>query len=206
MDYAEVDRAVSRSGRYFLDDGLWDVAVGLWLGLTVSIPELVGGPVARWAPLAMLLGAFAVRPVVLAAKSRWVFPRTGRVTYPSPGSHRAGRWNAAAAVGVAAAVFVPTVLTSRLGPGDAAAHAVAGAAIAVAFVFAAWRWRQRRWYLVAAAMLTLGLLVAAAGLDRARAVAAHVGGIAAVLLASGAFAFAGYLRRAPKAGADVDGR
>jgi hypothetical protein len=206
MDLADVDRAVSRTGRYFLDDGLWEIAVGLWLGLTVALPDLVGGAVARWAPFAMMLGAFAVRPAVLAAKALWVFPRTGRVTYPSPGSERSGRWIGAAAVGVAAAIYVPTVMARRLAPGDAAAHAAAGAGLGIAFLFAAWWWRQRRWNVLAVAMLALGLAVGTSGLARSRALAAHSGGVALLLIASGAAAFASYSRHAPKAGAETDVR
>ena len=86
MDLADLDRAVGRSQRYFLEDGLWELATGLWLALTVALPLLLEGPAANWAPVAMLLGSLAIRPAVLAAKSRWVFPRTGHVTYPEPGT------------------------------------------------------------------------------------------------------------------------
>lgn len=55
-------------------------------------------------------------------------------------------------------------------------------------------------------MLAVGVLVAASGLGHEPALAAHVGSGALALIASGAFAFAGFLRHAPAAGAEADGR
>ncbi|MFN8094000.1 MAG: hypothetical protein U0599_17625 [Vicinamibacteria bacterium] len=59
---------------------------------------------------------------------------------------------------------------------------------------------------MAVAMLAVGVLVAASGLGHEPALAAHVGSGALALIASGAFAFAGFLRHAPAAGAEADGR
>jgi len=202
MDLADVDRAVSRTGRYFFDDGLWEIAVGMWLASTVAFPVLAGGVVAPWAALTVLL----VRPAVLAAKSRWVYPRTGRVSYPPPASAGAGRRNAVVAVAVAAAVAVPLAMVRGLPAWDAPAHVAAGVITGAAFLFAARRWGQRRWNVVALFLLALGIAVASSRLDRTGALQAHVGGIGAALLASGTFAFASYVRHAPKAGADAGGR
>ncbi len=202
MELADVDRAVSRTGRYFFDDGLWEIAVGVWLASSVAFPVLAGGVVAPWAVFTVLL----VRPAVMVAKSRWVFPRTGRVSYPAPAAARAGRRNAALAVAAAAAVAVPLAMLRGLPAWDAPVHVAVGVITAAAFTFAAWRWEQRRWNLVAVLLLALGLVVASSHLDRTRALQAHAGGIAIILIASGACAFAGYLRHAPAAGAEADGR
>ena len=200
MDYAEVDRAVARTGRYFFEDGLWEIVLGLWIALTIALPLSLSHDVGPWAVIAALL----IRPAVLAAKSRWVFPRTGRVTYADPAAR--SRWNAAAAVGLAATVAVLLVLARRLPTGDAGAHGAAGLIFGAAFLFAARRWGQGRWTVVAAAMLALGCVAATSGLDHASALALHTNGIALVLIASGAFAFVAYLRRAPLPAEGGDGR
>jgi hypothetical protein len=224
MDLAEVDRAVSRPGRYFLDDGLWEIVVGLWLALTVALPEFVGGAVANWAPCAMLLGVLAIRPAVLSAKARWVFPRTGRVTYPEPGTlpsrsslglgpgrgqvvsgPSTGRLNWLWAAIIAGAGAVPLALTRGL-PRGHGFHLAVGAALGAAFLFASWRWGQRRWIALGVVLAALGLLVANSRLDDPARLAAHTAGLAAALMASGGAAFASYLRHAPGPGADADGR
>jgi hypothetical protein len=224
MDLADVDRAVGRSKEYFLEDGLWEIVTGLWLALTLALPAFLGGVVANWSPVAMLLGSLAIRPAVLAAKSRWVFPRTGRVTYPDPGGSRhsslgiglgpgpvasgasAGRIDWIWASSLAAAIAIPLALTRGLPRGDGGFHVAVGAVLGAAFLFAARRWGQRRWIATGVALMALGLLVAASGLAGATGLTIHTAGIAAVLILSGAAAFAGYLRRAPRVGADADGR
>ena len=48
----------------------------------MALPQFVGGAVANWAPVVWLLtGTLGLWPAVRAAKSRWVYPRTGHVTY-----------------------------------------------------------------------------------------------------------------------------
>ena len=84
MEPMDVDRALKRPGEYFFEDGLWEITVGLWMALTVALPLLVGGAAGNWSPVMVLLTSLGLRPAVLAAKGRWVYPRTGRVTYPDP--------------------------------------------------------------------------------------------------------------------------
>ena len=56
------------------------------------------------------------------------------------------------------------------------------------------------------ALMALGLLIAASSRGSATKLTLHAAGIAAALILSGAAAFSGYLRRAPRRGADADGR
>lgn len=84
MQLTDVEGALRRPNQYFFEDGLWEIAVGLWLTLTVAIPLLVGGWLGEQASLLVLGTSLVVQPAVVAAKERWVFPRTGHVTYPSP--------------------------------------------------------------------------------------------------------------------------
>ena len=54
MELAYVERALKRPGEYLFEDGLWEVVAGLWIGLTVALPQFVGGAVANWAPVVWL--------------------------------------------------------------------------------------------------------------------------------------------------------
>ena len=223
IDLTDVDQAVGRSQQYFLEDGLWEIVTGIWLALTVAVPAFVGGVVANWSPVVMLLAGLGIRPVVLAAKSRWVFPRTGHVTYPDPGKVQpsrslgvspgravsgasTGRLDWVWAVSIAGAIAIPLALTRGLTRGDGGFHVAIGGALGAAFLFAAWRWGQRRWMALASTQVALGLLIAASGLAGPTRLAIHAAGIAVALIASGSMAFAGYIRTAPKAGIDDDGR
>ena len=230
MDLPDVDRALKRPRVYFLEDGLWEIAMGLWIGLTVALPLLVGGALADWSPVVLLLTSLGIRPVVRAAKSRWVYPRSGRVTYagdlpqapprvslglspatgPTAGPvppNRAVAWSAGL-LGAAAAIFMGAGfgLSKRVGFGDAGGHLAVGLALGIFLLIAAWRWRQRRWIALAVVFPLLGALTASSGLDREDALALHAAGMAAAIVVSGMVAFVRYLRRAPKPLAEADGR
>jgi hypothetical protein len=228
MGRTDVDRALWRSGEYFFEDGLCEIVVGLWIGLTVALPVFLLG----WNQGATAwLWAFAtgglLRPAILAAKGRWVHPRTGRVAYPDPanapptltslGLSPADR-PAAAARGYRATVLVhmlPGLLAvslllaiewARRQGLWRAGHLVIGSLLSGALLFASWRWRQRRWIALAFALALLAATVASSRLDWERALVSHTAGITVALIASGMVAFVGYLRRAPKPLADTDDR
>jgi hypothetical protein len=231
MEAADVEQALKRPREYFLEDGLWEIVMGLWIGLTVALPMSIGGAAANWSPVVMLLGSLAIRPAVLAAKARWVYPRTGRVTYPdfeqrppartslglSPATGpvatgvrrgRAALWT----VSVAGAVVIPLAVSRRLGDaarrlgfGEAGGHLMVGIILGGCLLFAAWRWRQRRWIALAVTFPLLGVLVASSGMSGEPALAIHSGGLALALVVSGVTAFVSYLRRAPKAPPETDG-
>jgi hypothetical protein len=221
MELAEVDRALERPGEYFFEDGLWEITVGLWMAMTVALPLLVGGAAGNWSPVVVLLTSLGLRPAVLAAKDRWVHPRTGRVRYPDPeeapptrtslGLSPAagpvvapvprGRAWGRPVMGTAAAVFMGmgVGVSRRLGFGDAGGHLMIGAVVGSCLLVAAWRWRQRRWLGLAVALALLAILVASSGMGPERTLALHAAGIAGALVVSGTVAFVSYLRRAPKA-------
>lgn len=227
MELTEIDRALERPREYFLEDGLWEIVVGLWMALTAALPLLIGGAAANWGWSVMLLTGLGLRPAVLAAKDRWVHPRTGHVTYPDggqgarPASLGLGPATSAssvpqgwAAARVGANLLGPFVAIvwgaglglSRRGLGDASGHVAVGFAVGILCLVAAWRWRQRRWIGLAVAFPLLGVAVASSGMSGEPALAAHAAGIACVLVVSGTVAFVGYLRRAPKPRLETDGR
>jgi hypothetical protein len=228
----DVERGLRRPGEYFFEDGLWEIAMGLWFGLTLALPLLVLGPLedSGWLLLyAGLVGALGLRPVVVAAKDRWVHPRTGHVRYPDPGtgptrislgldpatrptvgpaSQRRAAYMRLLLLPGACTLLVGAGfgLSRRLGFGDAGGHVTVGFALGIAFLVAARRWQRLRWIVLAVWLPLLGLLMASIDVGRGRAVAEHAAAIAATLVASGAVAFAGYLRRAPEPLPEADGQ
>jgi len=229
MHQDDVERALDRPGQYFFEDGLWEIVVGLWLILTVAIPSFIGGAVGNWAPVVVLLSSLLLRPAVLAAKGRWVYPRTGHVTYPEDEVPRArtslglspatdpfvspvpsGR---AALVrglvsGTSAAILagISVGASRRPGPWDAGGQLAIGIVLGGCLLAAAVRWKQRRWIVLAATLALLALLVALSGLSRGRALACHSAGIAGALVVSGTVAFVTYRRRTQAPETEPDGR
>jgi hypothetical protein len=228
MELTNVDRALKRPQQYFLEDGLWEIACGLWMVLTVALPLLVGGVAANWGWSVMLLSGLGLRPAVVAAKDRWVHPRTGHVAFPDEGlgpppvslglSPAAGPaagpvprgWArlGASLLGmvVAIAIGVTLSLSRRAGFGEKGAHVTIGLILGAFLLVAAWRWRQRRWIGVAVALPLLGAGVASSGLGGEPALAAHAAGIGCALVVSGTAAFVSYLRRAPEPSPAANGR
>jgi hypothetical protein len=230
-----VDRALRRPGEYFFEDGLWEIVGGLWIGLTVAHPLHIGGVVENWSPVLLLLTGLGLDPAVKAAKSRWVYPRTGRVTYPDPqelpSAHpslglspatrpvvspvpqsRAARlWAVLWAVAIPVFIVLSMRAAAGLGLsdlpefGNAASHLAFGAAWAIGLLFAAWRWRQRRWVVLAATMAALAIVVASTGLDKERTLALHAAGIAGALVLSGTAAFVSFIHHAPEPGPTTNG-
>ena len=228
MERADVDRALKRPGEYFFEDGLCEIAVGLWIGLTVALPQLLLG----WAKgdlTATLAWAvsFSLRPAILAAKEKWVYPRTGRVAYApenmrpstaSLGLSRANRPAAGPAPGHGATLlsyFLPGTLVllvllgiegaRRWGLWGAGGHSLIGSLLSIGLLLAWWRWRQGRWVALALALVLLATALASSGLEWEEALALHAVGVAGAILASGTIAFASYLHHAPKPAPEADG-
>jgi hypothetical protein len=230
MGRTDVDRALRRSGEYFFEDGLAEIVAGLWIGVTVALPVFLLGWEQGDATAALM--AFAsgglLRPAILAAKKRWIHPRTGRVAYPDPanvsptstslGLSPASRPAVGPAPGqwTATYFFLPGLpvmfvllgveQSRRLGLWGAGGHVVIGSLLSACLLLAWWRWRQRRWIALALALALLATAVASSRLDWERALVFHAAGIAVALIASGTAAFVGYIRRAPKPLAESDGR
>ncbi len=232
MELAEVERALRRADEYFLEDGLWEAVVGLWMALTVALPLFIGGVAANWSPVVMLLGGLVLWPAVRAAKRRWVYPRTGSVTYletptlrplvslglsreaalaEEQAGHARTRLWASLLFGAGFAVLIPLLMgvSRHLGHSpNLVGHVSLSVAFAGFLVFGAVRWRQRRWIAVAVVVILVGVLAAFDGWEQERALAVHSAGLATAIAASGTYAFVAYRRRTARllSGGDRDGR
>lgn len=227
MELTEIDRALTRPREYLLEDGLWEIVVGLWMALTAALPLLIGGAAANWGWSVMLLTGLGLRRAVLAAKDRWVHPRTGHVTYPDGGQGArpyslglspatsaspvpqgwvAARLGANLLGPVVGFIWGAGLGLSRRGLGDASGHVAVGLTVGILCLVAAWRWRQRRWIGLAVAFPLIGAAVASSGRSGEPALAAHAAGIACALVVSGTVAFVSYLHRAPEPRLEADGR
>jgi hypothetical protein len=229
MGRTDVDRALRRSAEYFFEDGLCEVVVGLWIGLTVALPLLLfGWTTGDTTAMLAFVGGYSVRPAILAAKRRWVHPRTGRVAYEletvppllislglSPANRLAAGpapayWTTSLSYTLPGA-FVVSVLfgidmSKRLGMWGASGHLVIGSLLSGCLLLAWWRWRQGRWIALASVLAFLATAVAFSRLDGERDLSIHAAGIAVAIIASGTLAFVRYLRHAPRPMGETDGR
>jgi hypothetical protein len=229
MQGVEVDRALKRPGEYFFEDGLGEIVVGLWIGLTVALPQLIFGSATGDMTATLAWAAsFSLRPAILAAKERWVYPRTGRVAYDpenmrpslaslglSPATRPAagptpGQWTTVLSYFLPGTLALLVLLgieqSRRLGIWGAGGHLLMGSLLSSWLLLAWWRWRQRRWMALALALALLAAAVASSRLEGERALALHAAGVAGAILASGTLAFVSYLHHAPKPVTEADGQ
>ena len=217
MEQIDVNRAMRRSEAYWYEDGLGEIATGLF-GLLLALAFLVDGlgraPFENFVPISMmalaLTGYWLGRTGVRAAKARWVFPRTGEVRYRSPGAN-----GGAIAFAVAGAVSWGTLLVLRVLrqgplrelPPSGGAGVLLGAALACLLLIVArdsgW---QRRIVVVAGLAFLFGGLAFVSGSNENLQCSVLLGATSLALVTSGAVAFRSYLRHAPVAAPQADER
>jgi hypothetical protein len=196
----KIDNLVKQTHRYFYDDGLVEMAVGLlfvavglvlfaWLGFNTSpfikIIVVVGLPVV------ITGGAYLINRVVPGMKQRITYPRTGYVAYHQ-GEPSKGRWfiPLVALAVIVASLFLPEAFTRM--------SVMVGALLAAVLILIGYRVSLWRFYAVGIIALVSGVALAWSALDEFIAVSLTfaIAGIALFLV--GAFAFASYLRHHPE--------
>lgn len=199
-----VDEMVKRTYRYFYDDGLAELAVGLLftlLGLVLFGWNSLGST--QWVTLAVvaatvllvLTAPFLVTRAVRAVKARLTYPRTGYVAY-RPGEPSVARWllMAAAVTLIVIAWVVPEL--------NQMSFAV-GVFLALILGLMGYRVGLRRFYLVAIAAEMTGTLAAALDVGEVIGTAVTFAVTGLLLLLSGGVTLLLYLRQHPRPDEDA---
>jgi hypothetical protein len=218
MDPIDVERAIGRPEAYYYEDGLGEIAGGIW-GLAVTLVFLVEGlglaPFKSFVAIFMMVwctaGYWVGRTAVRAAKRRWVFPRTGEVRYRSPGA--SGWLVTLVGGGAGCCVLVLSMwllrhdpmrqIWSDAGPSALLATVAISGLLLVVARDSGWR---RRLVVLAGLALPFGVMAALSGLNTYLQGAILYGLASLALAGSGAIAFAGNLRHASVAECETDGR
>jgi hypothetical protein len=197
-----IDHLVQRTRQYWFSDGIVELSVGslfLLLGvyfyLQSTLPTgsllLVGFQVGF---VFLLVGAiFLNRYLVDKLKSRFIFPRTGYVSYK-----RASKKQRLASIGIVCiiagintALFLTTPLSISWIP------AVTGLIVGSLWLISAFRVGLLRFYLQSVLAFLLGVILSLSNLEIYLGLALFYGILGCVLVLSGGWTLAAYLRQHP---------
>lgn len=195
-----IDKVVRRTYRYFYDDGLVEMALGilfvatgimlvLWSG--IKSPGLAGVVLAIGLPVLIFGGALLFKRLIMVLKGRITYPRTGYVSYRQNKPDR-GRW---LFVGTALLLTLLAVLL----PGSFNQMSVmVGTLLGVILIYMGYRVGVRRIYLVGVIAIILGFGLAQSGIEEVLALGLVFTGAGLAMLVSGAITLVVYLRRHPE--------
>jgi hypothetical protein len=195
----QVEQAPRRAFRYWFDDGLMEIGVGL-LFLAIMALFAVEGlspDGSAWAgfsavglPL-VIIGGMAVLGLALrAVKERLTFPRTGYVAYPRPAP---ARRILAGVIGAGVSLAIVWLFAARPSL-QLALGALQGAALGIVFLALGLRTGLVRLAIPGFVALAAGLVATLAGLGSSLGSALTFGLAGASTLLSGALVLAYYLR------------
>jgi hypothetical protein len=197
-----IDEVMRQTYRYYYEDGLVEIAVGLLflvIGLLLLLwPAVQSGAIpgivlAFGLPILTVLGAFLVRKAVQTVKMRAIHPRTGYISYRQQDWPRERRLFVTVALAVTLlSVFLPDAFR-RMSFAE-------GLFLGLVLSLVGFRVGLRRFYWLALLAALLGTLVAALVPDDVVGSALTFSGAGIVMATSGAVAFAKYLLRHPSPG------
>ena len=195
-----IDKVVRRTYRYFYDDGLVEMALGLlfiavgiwlviWNGLTAD--ALSGLLLAIGLPLLIFGSAVFFKQLIKKLKERITYPRTGYVSYRENQPDR-GRWLfiGTAALFTLLSIFLPGSFNQM--------SVMVGALLGVILIYMGYRVEVRRFYLIGILSIILGFGLAQLGIDEVVALGLLFTAAGVGLLVSGAITLILYLRRHPE--------
>lgn len=196
----KIDDVVKQTYRYFYEDGLVEMAVGLLFMATGAVvfawqyigeSPLVTVLLILGIPVLALGGAFLLRRGVREAKERVTYRRTGYVAYRE-GEPSASRWLLLAAVLllVVAGVIWPKLLENM--------STAVGGLLAVVLLFLGYRVGLWRFYIGAAIAAVTGIGLALASVEEIRAVGLTFLASGLFFVLSGGLVLALYLYRYPQ--------
>jgi hypothetical protein len=195
-----VDDYVRRTYRYFYDDGLVEIAIGLLMlvvGSTLFSWQRMASSATRTVILAVVLaaliigGAALVKRLVQKAKEQVTYKRTGYVSYRR-GEPAGSRWFPllAALVLFGIVLFLPETF-SRL-------HFAVGYFSAVFLLYLGYRVELRRFYATGATTFLIGVAAAIMVANETEGTAVTIAGAGLLLVLSGALTLTRYLRQHPE--------
>jgi len=168
-NFSEVERRIKR---YWYIDGIGELMSGgmlLLLGLYFSAMQYFGsqslaGVILQSSLILILIGgAFVLRRVVNLLKSRVTYPRTGYVEYHMDDKNV--RWKRILTAAIAMGVAMASVaIARRIGAIDSMVAVTGVLVSAILLVKQAWSSGVRRFYILSAASLILGLALSMSGL------------------------------------------
>jgi uncharacterized membrane protein YjjP (DUF1212 family) len=195
----DINRAERRVRRYWLDDGLAEAFSGVVFALVgVYLALLSVGPqTGPWAtalvagfPLLVIGLCTVLRKWILAAKDRFVHPRTGFVQLPRRQTHR---WPSGILAGCIAALLA--LLVNRTPIIVTWIPALLGLVLSGAFLAVGRRTGFARFPMEGILVAVAGFVISLQRLDENLATGAVFGWVGLVMVAGGAIVFFGYLRR-----------
>jgi hypothetical protein len=189
-----------RTRQYWTEDGLPEIFVGVlflilavyfYLQAVLPAGSLLNTLLEAGFALLVIGSVFLGRRILQFLKARLTYPRTGYVAYRQPSDRQ--RW-VTAGVAFAMGSIVTALLVNAPASFDWM-PAVSGLIVAVICLISGIRLGLPRYYLLAAASLGLGLLLAPGWLGDLPALAAYYALMGLVLCLSGGLTLRGYLRR-----------
>jgi hypothetical protein len=193
----QIDRAMRRTKRYWYEDGLSELASGVIFVLLALVfyLELAAPPWSGFSAIALpaivIGGASVARWLVVAAKERLTYPRTGYVAYPRAKSAR----SRAASALVAGTLGISISLLLVNAPAALAwIPALQGLAIGAALLYLGNQLGLGRFYALAFLSVVAGTAASRAGLGDIAGSAAYFAVMGLALAAGGALTLRSYLR------------
>jgi hypothetical protein len=196
----KVEDYVKQTHRYFYDDGLVEIGVGLLMLVVGSVLlawQSVTSSVLRSAILVVILpamilgGTILVRRFVQKAKERVTYARTGYVSYRQ-GEPSHSRWY------LLVALLLLVGLMLLLPESFSRTQFAVGYFLATFLVLLGYRLGIRRFYAIGAGAFLIGLTATITLVDEVEGTGLIIAGAGLLLLLSGALTFWFYLRRHPE--------
>jgi hypothetical protein len=200
----QIEQIEKRTSRYYYEDGIVELGVGLLFALIGAVLLLIDGTrqgsalaLVGWLALMVVTGGgvYGVQWEVRQLKERITYPRTGYVAYPD-------RPNKGRYVVVASAFALALVVLLLPYEWADKMSLIVGALLLVIHTFIGGRLGLPRMHVVGIIALLVGFLAALFNLGDIPGVAATFGGTGLALMLSGGVALAGYLRANPSAEGD----
>jgi len=205
-DKTQIDDLVKRTYRYFYDDGLVELGIGvLFLMLSLVLFGWLALGSTPWISilivvitvLLILAAPFLVKRAVRVMKERVTYQRTGYVAY-RPGEPGIGRWIMIGAVILLVVVmFVMPEWFNQI-------SVAVGIFLAIILAWFGYRVNLWRFYLVAGVALITGILAALVGMDEIIGTALTFAATGLLLVITGGVTLQAYLRRHPRPEGDID--